>query len=328
MFKQPRPPTTFLTPQARLVKPVAAGFLSTGIISKKNRPRDSKPTPETPAKRLHFHAAPVGQTPMIVRKTPAKQPPESPIHTGSSIKKPLHYASSNQSTPSQPHKMFGRAAFDLPSSPPKFNIATPLRKLESDYSTPGSTSSRVWNTNTNPAFSVQGPPPPFKIGNEENSPEHAFSFMRPRRISSPDSKFKGLFSPPKPGENMSPIKPFTLRSVFKNTPIHSPSKGQLSLSKMPMSQTVQICTSHPQFLSSEYFQCMRNHKTLPSSCAPVVLPTAPGEVPPDYFETHFHTMDKLGHGEFANAYKVYSKEDGKLYAVKKARQPYSGHRDR
>ena len=47
-------PSEFLTPQSKLVKPVASAFHSTGFLSKKNRPRASsaQPTPETPSKKL------------------------------------------------------------------------------------------------------------------------------------------------------------------------------------------------------------------------------------------------------------------------------------
>jgi membrane-associated tyrosine/threonine-specific cdc2-inhibitory kinase len=49
---------------------------------------------------------------------------------------------------------------------------------------------------------------------------------------------------------------------------------------------------------------------------------------PDYFEEHFIVIEKLGSGSFADAFKVQFRDDGKLYALKRTRQPYMGHKDR
>jgi len=46
------------------------------------------------------------------------------------------------------------------------------------------------------------------------------------------------------------------------------------------------------------------------------------------FLTDFHVLSKLGEGSFGEAFKVRSKIDGQLYAVKKAKERYLGYRDR
>jgi len=47
-----------------------------------------------------------------------------------------------------------------------------------------------------------------------------------------------------------------------------------------------------------------------------------------YFEQCFKVLEKLGAGSFGEAFKVESKEDGKLYAVKKSRARFRGDFDR
>ena len=42
----------------------------------------------------------------------------------------------------------------------------------------------------------------------------------------------------------------------------------------------------------------------------------------------FEILAKLGEGSFGEAFKVKSRTDGHLYAVKKAKQKYLGYRDR
>lgn len=42
----------------------------------------------------------------------------------------------------------------------------------------------------------------------------------------------------------------------------------------------------------------------------------------------FSVLAKLGEGSFGEAFKVRSKIDGQLYAVKKAKERYLGYKDR
>lgn len=47
-----------------------------------------------------------------------------------------------------------------------------------------------------------------------------------------------------------------------------------------------------------------------------------------YFEQSFDVCEKLGEGSFGEVYSVRSKEDGRMYAVKKSRQQFRGQWDR
>lgn len=46
------------------------------------------------------------------------------------------------------------------------------------------------------------------------------------------------------------------------------------------------------------------------------------------FEQEFEIISLLGSGSFGNVYKVVSKIDNMLYAVKKSKQEFKGYNDR
>ena len=46
------------------------------------------------------------------------------------------------------------------------------------------------------------------------------------------------------------------------------------------------------------------------------------------FATDFEVISKLGEGSFGEAFKVRSRLDGNIYAIKKAKSKYIGYRDR
>lgn len=46
-----------------------------------------------------------------------------------------------------------------------------------------------------------------------------------------------------------------------------------------------------------------------------------------YFESQFEVLERLGGGEFGEAFKVRSVKDGCDYAVKCTRKPFSGIKD-
>jgi serine/threonine protein kinase len=48
---------------------------------------------------------------------------------------------------------------------------------------------------------------------------------------------------------------------------------------------------------------------------------------PDYFETKYDIVKKLGHGAFADAYQVTSLENGQQSAIKKTRHEFVGYND-
>lgn len=54
----------------------------------------------------------------------------------------------------------------------------------------------------------------------------------------------------------------------------------------------------------------------------------PGSSSANYFENNYDIIDLMGHGSFANVYKVVRKRDGEIFAVKKSRSSFAGMADR
>ena len=52
------------------------------------------------------------------------------------------------------------------------------------------------------------------------------------------------------------------------------------------------------------------------------------QVQSGYFVNNFEVISKIGEGSFGEAFKVRSKMDGQVYAIKKAKAKYIGYRDR
>ncbi|NP_001152782.1 membrane-associated tyrosine- and threonine-specific cdc2-inhibitory kinase [Sus scrofa] len=50
--------------------------------------------------------------------------------------------------------------------------------------------------------------------------------------------------------------------------------------------------------------------------------------PESFFQQSFHRLGRLGHGSYGEVFKVRSKEDGRLYAVKRSMSPFRGPKDR
>jgi serine/threonine protein kinase len=80
-------------------------------------------------------------------------------------------------------------------------------------------------------------------------------------------------------------------------------------------------TPFVHFLDQHYFRIISEN--------PNYVPEPPSNNETEnYFENSFVILDVLGTGSFADAYKVKSMLDGRLYAVKKTRHPFSGFKDR
>uniref|UniRef100_A0A8C8ZUT4 non-specific serine/threonine protein kinase n=1 Tax=Prolemur simus TaxID=1328070 RepID=A0A8C8ZUT4_PROSS len=50
--------------------------------------------------------------------------------------------------------------------------------------------------------------------------------------------------------------------------------------------------------------------------------------PESFFQQNFQRLSRLGHGSYGEVFKVRSKEDGRLYAVKRSMSPFRGPKDR
>ncbi|KAL2914474.1 mitosis inhibitor protein kinase swe1 [Polyrhizophydium stewartii] len=48
---------------------------------------------------------------------------------------------------------------------------------------------------------------------------------------------------------------------------------------------------------------------------------------PDFFDTNFHVVSRIGGGAFSDAFRVRSHDDGREFAVKKTRHPFAGYKE-
>lgn len=75
------------------------------------------------------------------------------------------------------------------------------------------------------------------------------------------------------------------------------------------------------FLTREYFEGIETGPTLNRPCF-----DPEGLV--DYFSCRFEIIESFGDGSFSNVFKVFDRIDGKIYAVKRSKKPFSGTIDR
>ncbi|TPX36330.1 hypothetical protein SmJEL517_g01537 [Synchytrium microbalum] len=107
-------------------------------------------------------------------------------------------------------------------------------------------------------------------------------------------------------EEMPRAPQFPARSV----PFHEGGIGDTSLLFAP----------HAQLLRADYFDDNWQQHIFDSNRTDVIHA--------NYFDSTFTILATLGVGTFAEAYKVRSLVDGRLYAVKKSKHTYTGFRDR
>ena len=85
-------------------------------------------------------------------------------------------------------------------------------------------------------------------------------------------------------------------------------------------------TGSVNFLSAEYFSSFPD-LSLPQDDS-LVSGFGEEQLPQDYFESKYDIIDLLGHGSFANVFKISLRETQETFALKKSRNPYSGSMDR
>lgn len=91
----------------------------------------------------------------------------------------------------------------------------------------------------------------------------------------------------------------------------------------PMNPQHALYTPYPRFITLALIESLRN------TAQPIQpLYNTTEEISPHYFEKEFHVVASLGEGEFSLAYRVVGKSDGGMYAVKRSRKAFLGHKDR
>lgn len=227
------PSLTFYTPQTKLAKPLPSAFHSTGLISKKHRPRhqhSTKPTPETPAKKLNFTKW-------------MNQTEQSFGSLASSLKK--------QRSPLQesPIKQIKSQTEDTPLSMNKIN------HQEFSVSPSRFPLGRLQNLQKSPQ----------ETENISVSPEDWI--VRSRCVSTPETALKNTQFTPQ--HQLSPVKMskqytptarniFEIHSVVQTTPLRK-------TEQLHWLSSHQIYTPYPRFISFEYLQRLRDPQGIKSS---------------------------------------------------------------
>ncbi|KAJ1924945.1 mitosis inhibitor protein kinase swe1 [Tieghemiomyces parasiticus] len=314
----------FFTPQpAKLVKPVASAFHSTGLLSKRNRPKPAEvatPTfvPDTPCKKTpaRFAFTPTAAATPNARLTfgsPLALPPKKhripSLECLKIVKKP-HLA------PASPFDAPRLAAGSpSPPPPPPFPPASPTRSpvlgqpgcrhsdasLDDAFTVYGGGSRRdswlsltgsptsVSSLATLHSYAAHDSPTQFArttdwvLGVQTTTTTATTTDARDMMLCDEDSSPRPSASPPPP--------PFV--------------------------------TAHAHFLTPAFFERTRHdpHRLPlddPGSTAPA----------PDYLTHQFIVLDQIGAGAFSEVFKVQDRVTGCLYAVKKARYPFGGRKDR
>ncbi|KAJ3087686.1 hypothetical protein HK102_010498 [Quaeritorhiza haematococci] len=290
--------STFFTPQAKLVKPIASAFHSTGFLSKKNKPRPNtlQPTPDTPSKKLQ-------QTLGLVFLA-AASPHPPPLPSDVFPPTPTRFSAAMNKKHRSP----------LQESPIKLNKKQHINKQP--HPTPNGVKT-LTATNLSPVI-----PFPLALGTV-TQPSPKDSNTSSYQVSVPSSwKAGALPSPQQPRERLDMMDCDDIDSpAVETAPNLFPTPGN-RVPSIPLAHTLHnLITPYPRFLTREYFKRSDNRPPSPD-------PFVDGQVFPDYFETNFHIIGRLGRGSFADAFRAQSKADGRQYAVKKTRQPYTGFKDR
>ncbi|KAL1915355.1 uncharacterized protein VTP21DRAFT_6813 [Calcarisporiella thermophila] len=193
---------------------------------------------------------------------------------------------------SAPHAF--NLAFSPTSTGNSFSPTTPIAGASTDLSSLSPSSS-----------SVDGSP--LSLGANR---KHKGTFPEPKRPKKPHLA----------AESPSPLSPSPAQVLFlDNTPTQQMSHGG-------------FLTVYPHFLRREYFRERWRNRHFDTSLfmrdPSYDSQTNETGACPDYFETQFNIIARLGHGEFSEAFKVQEKSTGRLFAVKKTKYPFIGTKDR
>lgn len=298
----------FETPGSRVVKPVPSAFHSTGLISKKNRPKlNSHITPDTPIKQK--------QTLQGIWKAPVTSSPVQPVQ-------PLQPFSVPPASIRKPTGMFSNANFKtnrLQRSPLK---ESPTKIIKRPHLIPAS------------PISGQTPKPAARTTcSITGSPlDSNMSFESP--ISNRKSSQFYQTESPIPKSNQIPD------SCFGSTPIKSRNTSLVDQSPPVVSKTFfskLVKDKHRNFQHSIPFSTLISRSklvitdtffdALDGKRNAIAELNTDSKQDFDYFETRFQLLARLGHGAFADAFHVLSLDDQCEYAVKKTRQPFLGFKD-
>ncbi|KAI2925516.1 hypothetical protein CBS147320_6209 [Aspergillus niger] len=321
---------SFATPENyKLVKPLPAAFMSTGLISKKNRNADdpqntlgfSKNMPDTPCKR-----------PINLFPTGGRIQPERPLEMSGLVRQsdtipPSPFNPSSTRPKSGPFAR-GMGIFGSSFNRPEVSRRGSFASIDGDDLLP---SQSPCGRNSQPLSETDFPPTPTKQ-----------SFFPSRTYPPPVSQIASLerLAEAK-GTNSSPLHDRFLRGSPRTPQDHLfPDPSGLSISNEQQS-------GQPDFNSSNLPATPTGPRDSFQSGKRPSLPLA-GYHAPDVdpsLTSRFERVELVGTGEFSQVYRVSEPHDTSIstypsemfppkvlpeqvWAVKKSKQPYSGLKDR
>ncbi|KAK9766780.1 mitosis inhibitor protein kinase swe1 [Basidiobolus ranarum] len=308
---------SLFTPNTNLVKPLASAFMSTGLLSKKNRPRSNTSrsnAPDTPSKRspLSFNSPRVLPTPKIIT---------DPVHVFHS--EPVR---PKRTTSPLPEHLQKQKKLNLSYSPPESptNFSSVMSNMLK--STPRASHTKLFQSFLDAGDEDEQEvdfPVDSKLTPDPSTPTHVTRILDPE-----DSPFfENSLDQSAEHIKSSPMVNFITdkddmmvcddEEDSHVVPYQSPIAGHnLVLSN---SQTI-----FPHLLDCSYFVQLHSE-----GGQHFLLPELANKVYTDnYFEKKFHVCEKIGSGEFSDVYKVQELATSKFYAIKKNKYQFQGPRDR
>ncbi|QIW95609.1 hypothetical protein AMS68_001127 [Peltaster fructicola] len=332
---RPSPPAgegSFATPAGfKMTKPFPQAFMSTGLISKRNRNIESPssfaagPMPDTPSKKAHSHIVPThGIGHFNVSVSHEAGSPSTPFHCRVSDYSPETYRSGN---------IFGVAPPDLG----RRNSFLSVHEDEQGQSpSRGADQTSADDLPPTPTKSAHSGPRPQSKGKSNSLRSSLFG----RRGSiGPDTFAAPSAESVSPEKSSTPTESIDIQVSPKGRSPHTPSGSFVAPDASKLS------------ISAE-----RNPSLFPSNSFPPATPTGPRDQPfkksmgqsfasSGYFAndvdtsltSRFSSVVTHGLGEFSQVYKVEgslqpfaspSAASHTVWAVKKSRKPYLGNKDR
>ena len=177
-------------------------------------------------------------------------------------------------------------------------------------------SSFVANTKNEDSSMISESPRSFKIQNVAKEPMQPPSAVGQQDQIPPSSSRISSHLNPSP---VIPAKLFFSRIVKER----KQTSAQHSVSSIPFHALISQYR-HP--IDKLFFDAIDGIQSALDSTLSL-LSKRQNESIPDWFESRFELLGRLGQGEFADAFHVQSIDDGLEYAIKKTRHPFMGHKD-